>query len=70
VIFIRDALVADEFDVTARTIARWDDGKSPAPPGWPRPVYIGRRKFREANALEACRKAIADASTTRETKDR
>jgi hypothetical protein len=64
--FVRDALVAAEFAVTTRTIARWDHGQSP-PPSWPPPIYINKRKFRSSDALEICRQAIACAATTTTT---
>jgi hypothetical protein len=51
-----DRLVAQRYDCTVRTLERWD-----ATPGlgFPRPVYIRRRRFREIAALDAWDRANA-----------
>lgn len=51
-----DRLVAERYDVVVRTLERWD-----ATPdlGFPPPVYIRRRRFRELIALEAWERANA-----------
>jgi hypothetical protein len=51
-----DRLVAERYDVVVRTLERWD-----ATPGlgFPPPIYIRRRRFRELTALEAWERANA-----------
>ena len=46
---VPDRLVAERYDVTVRTLERWD-----ATPGleFPKPVYIRRRRFREVSELD------------------
>jgi hypothetical protein len=53
---IPDRLVAERYDVCVRTLERWD-----ATPdlGFPPPIRIRRRRFREAAALDAWDRANA-----------
>jgi hypothetical protein len=50
---IPDATVARAINRSARTLWRWDNVTGEAPAGWPRPVYLGRSKFRSSAAFEA-----------------
>lgn len=45
-----DRLVAERYDCTVRTLERWDEKPEL---GFPSPVYVRRRKFRELSKLEA-----------------
>jgi len=67
-VLIADRLVAERYDVTARTLERWD-----ATPGlgFPPPVYIRRRRYREIAKLDAWDRAnarkVADPHNPRRT---
>jgi hypothetical protein len=50
---VSDRRVADQLDRSLRTLARWDRGEKGTPPGWPRPIRLNRRKYRDAEAFEA-----------------
>ena len=53
-----DPLVAERYNVTPRTIHRWD--RQPDL-GFPRPVFINGRKYRRLNQLENWeRQRVAD----------
>jgi hypothetical protein len=56
-----ERLVAARYDVTTRTLARWDTAPDL---GFPPPVYINRRRYREIAALDAwdsaCVRRVAD----------
>jgi hypothetical protein len=45
-----DPRVADRYQVTSRTICRWDTQPNL---GFPKPVRINRRKYRRLDELEA-----------------
>ena len=63
-----DRLVAVRYDVVVRTLERWDTIPDL---GFPRPVYIRRRRFREVEKLDAWDRAnarkIADPLSTGRT---
>ena len=46
---IPDRLVAERYDVTVRTLERWDVTPDLE---FPKPIYIRRRRFRAASALD------------------
>jgi hypothetical protein len=49
-----DRLVAERYDCTVRTLERWDEDPEL---GFPPPIYVRRRKFRELSKLEAWERA-------------
>jgi hypothetical protein len=49
-----DRLVAERYDCTVRTLERWDQKPEL---GFPPPVYVRRRKFRELSKLEVWERA-------------
>jgi hypothetical protein len=51
-----DRLVAERYDVVVRTLERWDTIPEL---GFPPPVYIRRRRFREIDKLDAWDRANA-----------
>jgi hypothetical protein len=58
-----DRLVAERYHVVVRTLERWDTIPEL---GFPRPIYIRRRRFRALAALEAwdCANARKAAATS------
>jgi hypothetical protein len=60
-----DRLVAERYDCTVRTLERWDEKPEL---GFPPPVYVRRRKFRELGKLEAWERAntrkVADSHSS------
>jgi hypothetical protein len=55
-VLLADRLVAERYDVTVRTLERWDQKPEL---GFPPPVYIRRRRFREIENLDAWDRANA-----------
>jgi hypothetical protein len=55
-VLIADARVAERYDVSTRTLARWDQIPDL---GFPPPVYIRERRYRELVKLEAWDRANA-----------
>jgi hypothetical protein len=48
-VLIPDRLVAERYDVTVRTLERWDQKTEL---GFPKPVYVRRRRFRVIDKLD------------------
>jgi hypothetical protein len=46
---VPDRLVAERYDITVRTLERWDATPSLK---FPKPIFIRRRRFREVSALD------------------
>jgi hypothetical protein len=63
---IADRKVADQLDRSLRTLARWDRGEKGTPEGWPRPIRLNRRKYRDVQAFEAFVKALPTTPPRRE----
>jgi hypothetical protein len=55
-ILLSDRLVAERYDVTVRTLERWDEKPEL---GFPPPVRIRRRRYREIDKLDAWDRANA-----------
>jgi hypothetical protein len=52
---VPDAVVCAEFSITSMTLWRWDRDPDL---GFPRPIYIRRRKFRSRSLLEKFKKRM------------
>jgi hypothetical protein len=61
-VLIADRRVAERYDVSVRTLARWDET---AGLGFPPPVYIRDRRYRELAKLDAWDRANARKAATR-----
>jgi hypothetical protein len=48
-VLLPDRLVAERYDVTVRTLERWDEKTEL---GFPKPVYVRRRRFRVIDKLD------------------
>jgi hypothetical protein len=55
-LLLADRLVAERYDVTVRTLERWDEKPHL---GFPPAVYVRRRRFREIEKLDAWDRANA-----------
>jgi hypothetical protein len=55
---VPDPIVQAESNVSSMTIWRWDRDAALAALGWPPPVIIRKRKFRQRRALEAFKRAM------------
>jgi hypothetical protein len=55
---VPDPEVCREFGISAMTLWRWDRDAALAALGWPPPVIIRKRKFRQRRALEAFKRAM------------
>lgn len=44
------------------TFWRWDNGRSPAPPGWEPPIRINNRKFRTRRVIETVKNNLIQAA--------
>jgi hypothetical protein len=55
-LLLADRLVAERYDVTVRTLERWDQKTDL---GFPKPVYIRRRRFRVMEKLDEWDRANA-----------
>ena len=60
---IPDAKVRERYGVCLRTLARWDENPTL---GFPAPVYINGRKYRDSDALDAFDRARAADRKTRQ----
>jgi hypothetical protein len=60
-VLVADRRVAARYDVSVRTLARWDETPGL---GFPPPVYIRDRRYRELAKLEAWDRANARKAAT------
>ncbi len=55
---VPDPKVCAEFSVTDMTLWRWDQDPKLVELGWPPPIRIRKRKFRQRRALEAFKRRL------------
>jgi hypothetical protein len=66
---VPDPEVAREFSVTLMTLWRWDRSPAKVALGWPPPVKIGHRNYRNRHGIETFKKnLIAAALAERESR--
>jgi hypothetical protein len=66
-VLLADARVAERYDVCVRTLARWDEIPDL---GFPPPIYIRERRYRELAKLERWDRVNARRAAAARTKPR